>query len=106
MGGTARFLCHPQTNVDHLRLDQLRHPWARSLGKFVANSLFRDQKKHTMPNREVQVGNSIEHCREPLATDPGKAMFIQRLKNAVRFRLLRWARKREQRRFRDYCLSL
>jgi len=33
-------------------------------------------------------------------------MFIERLKNAVRFRLLRQARKREQRRFRDYCLNL
>jgi FkbM family methyltransferase len=59
-----------------------------------------------MPNREVQVGNSIEHCREPLSADPGKAMFTERLKNAVRFRLLRRARKREQSRFRDYCLNL
>jgi FkbM family methyltransferase len=33
-------------------------------------------------------------------------MFIERLKKAVRFRLLRRARKREQNRFRDYCLNL
>jgi FkbM family methyltransferase len=33
-------------------------------------------------------------------------MFIMKLRNVVRFALLQRARKKEQRRFRDYCLTL
>jgi FkbM family methyltransferase len=33
-------------------------------------------------------------------------MFIDRLEKSIKFRLLRRAREREQRRFRDYCLNL
>jgi hypothetical protein len=33
-------------------------------------------------------------------------MLIKKLRNSVKFRLNRWARKRELRRFRHYCFGL
>lgn len=41
-----------------------------------------------------------------LSTITGMSMFIERLKNAVKFRLLQRARKREQNRFRVFCINL
>jgi FkbM family methyltransferase len=39
-------------------------------------------------------------------TTAGRSMFITKLRNAIKFTLLRRAREKEQRHFRDYCLNL
>lgn len=54
-------------------------------------------------NPLTKAGNTGQ---ESLSTHPGKSMFIKKLRNAVKFALLRRAREREQNRFRDYCLYL
>jgi hypothetical protein len=59
-----------------------------------------------MRKREVQIRNSSCHCQESLSANMGKSMFIEKLINAVQFKLLRRAWKREQSRFRNYCLNL